>query len=52
MNNKILIVDDEKDLVEIMKLGLAPLGYEIFEAYDGSEGLEKIKSLLKQQTKE
>ena len=42
---KILIVDDEKDLVEIMKLGLAPLGYEIFEAYDGSEGLEKARQI-------
>lgn len=42
---KILIVDDEKDLVEIVKLGLAPLGYEIFEAYDGNEGLEKARSI-------
>jgi DNA-binding response OmpR family regulator len=45
MNKKILIVDDERDLVEIIKLGLIPLGYEIFEAYDGSEGLEKAREI-------
>lgn len=42
---KILIVDDEKDLVEIIRLGLEPLGYEVFEAYDGQEGLEKARQL-------
>ena len=42
---KILIVDDEKDLVEIVKMSLEPLGYEVFEAYDGSEGLEKARQV-------
>jgi len=42
---KILIVDDEKDLVEIIRLGLEPLGYQVFEAYDGQEGLEKARQI-------
>ena len=42
---KILIVDDEKELVEIIKMSLEPLGYEVFEAYDGSEGLEKARQI-------
>ena len=40
---RILIVDDEKDLVDMLKLRLEAAGYEILEAYDGQEGLEKAK---------
>ena len=40
---RILIVDDEKDLVDILKARLEIEGYEILAAYDGQEGLEKAQ---------
>lgn len=40
---KILIVDDEKDLVETVVFQLEQSGYEVISAYDGPEGLEKAK---------
>jgi two-component system response regulator VicR len=40
MNRKILIVDDEKNIVDIVKYNLRKEGYETLEAYDGEEGLE------------
>jgi len=40
---RILIVDDEKDLVDILKTRLEIEGYEILAAYDGQEGLEKAQ---------
>ena len=40
---KILLVEDEKDLVETVTLRLEAAGYEIIPAYDGREGLEKAK---------
>jgi len=39
MNRKILIVDDEKHIVDIVKYNLQKEGYETIEAYDGEEGL-------------
>jgi CheY-like chemotaxis protein len=42
MKHKILIVDDERDIVVILKLALEKEGYEVFEAYDGKEALEKL----------
>ncbi|MCU0651882.1 MAG: response regulator [Candidatus Omnitrophica bacterium] len=40
---RILLVDDEKDLVEMVKMRLEASGYEIIPAYDGQEGLEKAR---------
>ncbi len=40
----ILVVDDEKDLVDLIKLKLIASGYDVNEAYDGAEALDKIKS--------
>jgi len=42
MNKKILIVDDEKDIVDIMTIFLNEEGYIITCAYDGIEALDKI----------
>jgi len=39
----ILIIDDEVDLVEMMKLILLPKGYEVLTAHNGEEGLTVIK---------
>ncbi len=41
MKNKILIVDDEKDLCEILQFNLESEGYEIDIAYSGEEMLKK-----------
>jgi len=41
---KILIVEDEPDIVEILKMALTKTGYEVDCAYDGEEALEKVKN--------
>ncbi len=44
MENLILVVDDEKPIVDILKLNLTKSGYKVVEAYDGEEAVEKAKS--------
>ncbi|MFQ5722571.1 MAG: response regulator transcription factor [Candidatus Aminicenantales bacterium] len=41
MKEKILIIEDEKDLVKGLKLNLVDEGYEVDWAYDGEHGLHK-----------
>ena len=43
MKKKILIVDDEKDIVEFMSYNLRNEGFEVIEAFDGIEALAKMK---------
>lgn len=43
MAKRILIVDDEKDLVETLTFRLEANNYEVIKAYDGQDGLEKAK---------
>jgi DNA-binding response OmpR family regulator len=40
---KILIVDDEVDIVEAIKFTLELEGFESIEAYDGEDGLAKAR---------
>ena len=40
---KILLVDDEKDLVETVVFQLQISGYDAIVAYDGQEGLDKAR---------
>lgn len=40
---KILIIDDDPDIVESMKLVLESKGYEVISASTGKEGLNKAK---------
>ncbi len=40
---KILLVDDEPDILEILKYNLSTQGYQIFTARNGVEGLAKAK---------
>ncbi len=40
---KILICDDQKDIVNALKIYLAPEGYELYEAYTGAEAVEIVK---------
>lgn len=44
MSKKILIVDDEKNIVDILKFNLKKEGFETLEAYDGEEGLDMAVS--------
>ncbi|MBI2251462.1 MAG: response regulator transcription factor [Armatimonadetes bacterium] len=40
---KILVVDDEKNIVELVKFNLEKEGYEVICAYDGFEALNLVK---------
>ncbi|MDR0661191.1 MAG: response regulator transcription factor [Prevotellaceae bacterium] len=42
MQNKILIVDDERDICEILEFNLSNEGYEITCAYSAEQALEKL----------
>ncbi|NOX89765.1 MAG: response regulator [Calditrichaeota bacterium] len=44
MPKKILIIDDDIDLVEAMRLTLESAGFEVIDAQDGLKGLEKAKA--------
>lgn len=44
MKEKILIVDDEKEICELLAIYLHNDGYVVETAYDGEEALEKIKA--------
>ena len=44
MPKKILVVDDDKGTVEVVKAALTRKGYEVFTAGDGDEGLELVKT--------
>lgn len=43
MAHKILLVDDDKEIVETLEARLIKEGYEVSTAYDGEEALVKIK---------
>jgi two-component system, OmpR family, alkaline phosphatase synthesis response regulator PhoP len=40
--HKILVVDDEKDIVDLLKYNLSKNGFEVIIAYDGIEGWERL----------
>ena len=44
MANKVLIVDDDVDLVESMANLLEAKGYEVFTASNGQDGVDKAKA--------
>jgi len=41
--SRILIVDDELDLVSVLRMGLEIEGFEVIEAMDGEEGLRRAR---------
>lgn len=45
MSKKILVVDDEKSIVDILKLNLQNEGYTVYEAYDGEEAVLKASNI-------
>ena len=40
---RILVVDDELDLVSVLRMGLEIQGFEVIEAMDGEEGLRRAR---------
>jgi len=46
MSKKVLIVDDEKDIVETLQFMIEANGYKCYCAYDGEEGLQKAKEII------
>ena len=46
MDYKILICDDEKEILELIELYLGKEGYSVVKANDGQEALEKVKTIL------
>ena len=43
---KILLVDDEQDILEIISYNLEKEGYHVFTASNGNEGIAKAKEIL------
>lgn len=41
--SRILVVDDELDLVSVLRMGLEIQGFEVIEAMDGEEGLRRAR---------
>jgi len=44
----ILVIDDEKDLTDIIKYEFAAQGFDVHTAADGVEGLEVLKNITPQ----
>jgi len=45
MAKRILVVDDEPQIVSMLKMRFQASGYEVITAADGEEGLQKAKDL-------
>ncbi len=43
MGKKVLVVDDESNIVDILKFNLQREGYDVICAYDGGQALEKVR---------
>jgi len=43
---KILVVDDEKKIRDLLQLRLSAAGYDVIEAKDGEEGVQQAKACL------
>lgn len=46
MRKKILVVEDDADLVELLRFNLKKAGFAVGTAFDGIEALKKARSLL------
>lgn len=42
---KILVVDDEKPISDIVKFNLTKEGFDVYTAYDGQESLDKVETV-------
>jgi len=41
VSKKVLIIEDEKNLVKLLQVNLESRGFDVITAFDGEEGLEK-----------
>jgi DNA-binding response OmpR family regulator len=46
MTHKILVIEDEEDLCEMLQDELSQAGYSVVTAQNGEQGLEKIHDLM------
>ena len=46
MNNKILVIDDDNAINELIKVNLEIAGYKVIQAYDGIKGFALVKQEL------
>lgn len=46
MSSKILVIDDEKAIADIIKFNLEKEGYKVSTAYDGEEGVQAVEDVL------
>lgn len=44
-NQKILVVDDERDIVDLISYSLTKEGYQVYQAHNGKEGIEVAKQV-------
>ena len=44
MNKKILVVDDEKAIVDLISFNIKKEGYDVITAYDGEEAIAKVEA--------
>ena len=47
MSKKILLVEDDRDIVNLVKHYLEKEGFRVIDASDGAKGLEKLQSMKK-----
>ena len=40
---RVLICDDQPDIVNALKIYLAPEGYELFEAFNGQQAVDMVR---------
>lgn len=45
MGKKIIVVDDEKPIADILHFNLTKDGYEVYCAYDGNEALALVEEI-------
>lgn len=46
MKTKVLVIDDEKHIVELLKFNLETMDYEVHYSYDGFDGFIKAKEIM------
>lgn len=42
---KVLVVDDEKPISDIVKFNLTKEGFDVYTAYDGQEALDQVEEV-------
>lgn len=45
MEKKILVVDDEKPIADILQFNLKKEGYAVYCAYDGNQAIEMVEEI-------